>query len=257
MNPWIVLLGLMVVALVFVLVPVGASAFAQWRRPVRLTCPRAGTEAQIRVPAMGAAIASLFGWDAAGIERCSLWQVVGDCREECLALPESSRRAVPAGTPPPRANAGSGVHTILVPLDGLPGSEEILPTVARLARAQGAVVRLVHVVTPPQPIASDGGTRIIAFVDQEASRRERETSAYLQSLAPRLPGVTVESVVRFGDAVTWIVDEAEAAGADLIALASHRRRVLAGLFRRSIAARLRRVTRIPMLVVPYGERAAA
>lgn len=257
MDPWTVLLGLVVVALVFVIVPVGTIAFAAWRRPVRLTCPRTGTEAQLRVPPLRAAIASLFGRDAAGIERCSLWPVVRNCRAECLALPEASRRPVPVGTPPPRPDRGPGVHTILVPLDGQPGSEEALAAVADLARVHGATVRLLRVVAPLTAVPSDDGTRVLAFADQETERRELETHAYLRSLVPRLPGVTVESAVRFGDAVTAIVDEAETAGADLIVLASHRRRTLAGLVRRSIAARLRRATTIPTLLVRYGGRAAA
>lgn len=255
MNPWMILLGLAVVALVFVVVPVGASAFAAWRRPVRLTCPRTRTEAQVRVPALSAAIASLFGRDAA-VKRCSLWHAVLDCREECLALPEASRRPVPAGTPPPRPG-GARSYTILVPLDGQPGSEEVLAAVADLARAHAATVRLVQVVAPPGTLRSDDGTFVFAFSDQETARRERETRAYLSAVAERLPGVTVESAVRFGDAITGIVDEAEAAGADLIALASHRRHPLSWLLRRSVAARVRRATRIPTLVVPYGERRAA
>jgi len=257
MNPWIVLLGLVLVALVFVIVPVGAGTFAAWRRPVRLTCPRTGTEAQLRVPPLRAAIASLFGRDAAEVDRCSLWNVVRDCRAECLALPEASRRPVPAGTPPPRPGAAPGLHTILVPLDGTPGSEEVLATVADLARAHRATVRLVRVVAPPEAVPSEDGTRVLVYSDQETSRQELETQAYLREVGERLPGVAVESAVRFGDTVTRIIDEAESAGADLIALASHRRPVLAGMFRRSVAARLRRATRIPTLIVPYGQRRIA
>jgi nucleotide-binding universal stress UspA family protein len=80
---------------------------------------------------------------------------------------------------------------------------------------------------------------------------------YLRAVAQRLPGMKVETAVRFGDAVTGIVDEAESAGADLIALASHRRHALGRLFHGSVATRLRRATTIPTLVVPYGRRPAA
>jgi nucleotide-binding universal stress UspA family protein len=257
MNPWIVLLALAAVALVFVLVPVGATGVAAWRRPVRLTCPRAGKEAQVRVSPMGAAVAALFGRNTAGIERCSLWSEVRVCHEECVALPEAERRPVPVGTPPPRPDRGPGVHTILVPLDGRPGSEAVLPAVADLARAHRATVRLLRVVSSPEAIASDDGTRMIAFVDQEAERRELESLGYLRAVARRLPGITVEETVRVGEAVTAIVDEAESAGADLIALASRRRGMLGRLARRSVAGRLRRATTIPTLVVRYGEGVAA
>jgi nucleotide-binding universal stress UspA family protein len=103
----------------------------------------------------------------------------------------------------------------------------------------------------------DDDGRMLSSVDQEASRREWESHDYERQVAQRLPGITVAYVVRVGDPVRAIVDEAEASGADLIALASHRRGLLARLARRSVAARLRRATLIPTLVVPYGTRAAA
>ena len=53
------------------------------------------------------------------------------------------------------------------------------------------------------------------------------------------------------------VEEAESAGADLIAMASHHRNALGRLMRGSLARRLERETTIPLLLVRYGERAAA
>jgi nucleotide-binding universal stress UspA family protein len=69
--------------------------------------------------------------------------------------------------------------------------------------------------------------------------------------------VTVERAVRFGDPVAEIVEEAESVGADLIAMASHRRTGFDRLLKRSLARRLERATTIPLLLVRYGERAAA
>ena len=258
MNPWIILAAVAAIALAFVIIPVGATAFAAWRRPVRLTCPRAGRTAQLAVPPLRAAAAALAGHEVRGVSRCSLWHEVPVCYEECLALPESSRRPVPAGTPPPRkADRPPGVRTILVPLDGRAGSEVVLPVVADLARAQGAVVRLLHVVPPAVALRGEDGVRMLAFVDEEAARLDYESRAYLRDVARRLTGIAVEDAVRVGDPAAAIVAEAEAAGADLIALASHRRFAPARLVRRSVAARLRRATTIPLLEVRYGVGVAA
>jgi nucleotide-binding universal stress UspA family protein len=133
----------------------------------------------------------------------------------------------------------------------------VLDVVASIARVHGATVRLLRVVPTATAIPSDDGTRVIAFADQEAERCEHEARAYLREVAQRLPGVTVEDAVRVGEAVGAIVDEAEAAGADLIALASHHRSMLSPRAGRSVARRLRRVTTIPTLVVRYGDGAAA
>ena len=226
------------------------------RRPVRLECPRTGTEAQIEFSAVFAAVAALLGRTPA-LERCSLWRTVPSCRDECLELPAAARRPVPVGTPPPRPVSEPGLHTILVPLDGTPGSENVIAAVRDFAGAVQATVRLLRVVPRVESVRTDDGVRVLAFVDQEAERVEAEALDYLHEVAARLPGVAVEMAVRFGDAVTQIVDEAETAGADVIALASHRRPAVAGLLVGSVAARLRRETTIPTLVVPYGEELTA
>ena len=257
MNPWVILLGLAVLTLLFVVVPVGWAVYAAWRRPIRLACPRTGTEAQLSVAALGAAVRATLGRDAPEVARCSLWPVVSTCKQECLAAPATTWRVVPQGTPPPRSHRTPGVHVILVPLDGSKGSESALDTAACLARAYDATLRLVRVVAPVEAVTSDDGRQTIAFSDQETDRVEFETRTYLNQVARRLPGVKVESAVRFGDPVERIVDEAEACGADLIALAGRRRGALARMFRGSFVARLRRATRIPTLVVYDGEVAAA
>jgi nucleotide-binding universal stress UspA family protein len=106
-------------------------------------------------------------------------------------------------------------------------------------------------------VRSEDGDRVVAFADQESGRVDFETQAYFKRLGDRLPGVTVEGAVRFGDPLAEIVEETESAGADLIAMASHRRNALGRLIRGSLARRLERQTTIPLLLVPYGERAAA
>jgi len=255
MNPWLILLGLVLVALVYVVAPVGAAALAHYRRPWRLKCPRAGTEAQIKVNALQAAVTEVLGRGGRSIERCSLWPSQQGCREECLALPPEALRRVRRGEAPPREKTEPGVRTILVPLDGSPGSESVLSAVAELARAHGARVRFLKVMSPVTAVTSD--ERVVAFTDQESERLELEARAYFKRLAERLPGVVVAEAIRFGEPAAAIVEEAEAAGADLIAMASHRRTGLSRLVRGSVAARVERATTIPLLLVRYGEPAAA
>lgn len=258
MNSWVVLPALvgLTVFLVAVAVWIAVAAFTYWRRPFRLRCPRAGTEAQIRVATVRAAVAAVLGHRPSDIERCSLWATVRGCRNECLALPAEALRRVRRGEPPPRVSNVPGLHTILVPLDGSPGSERVLEAIAAVALAERATVRFVHVARPAEAMWSDD-ERIIAYTDQESERIERETRDYFKRLEPHLPGVRVEGTVRFGDPVAEIIEEAESAGADLIAMASHRGKTLDRVFRRSVARRLGRATTIPLFLVRYGERDAA
>lgn len=255
MNFWTVLLALALLALVFVLVPVAMSAFWHWRRPWRLTCPRAGSVAQIHVAAARASVAEVFGRRAT-IERCSLWPGLRGCAEECLGLPVTQQQRMRRGEAPPRSDADGAIRTILVPLDGSPGSETVLPAVAELARARNATVRLLRVAGAAAEVHGED-ERIVVYAHQESARLEEEARAYLKRAAKALGGVRVEPVVRVGRVVTEIVAEAEAAGADLIALATHRRRGFGRVLKGSVARGLERMTTIPLLLIPYGEHAAA
>jgi CBS domain-containing protein len=157
-------------------------------------------------------------------------------------------RTTPAAPAPARQES-----TILVPLDGSPGSESVLPTVGELARAQSSRVRLLRVA--PEPRAVEGDDRIIVFADQETSRVELELRAYLRQAARALPGIEVDCAVSFGEAAAEIVKEAQTARADLIAMASHRRRGLQRALKGSVAETVERASAIPVMLVPYGPEA--
>ena len=147
------------------------------------------------------------------------------------------------------------IQKVLVPLDGSAGSETVLPTVRELAGAEGATVRLLRVSPSPGSVIMDG--RVIAYADQEAARIEQEVLVHLRKVAAELPGLEVEAAVRFGDPVEEIVKEAKSAGVDLIALATHRRTGVSRLLKGSVAEQVERATAIPVLLVRYGEVAAA
>lgn len=106
---------------------------------------------------------------------------------------------------------------ILVPLDQSLLAESVMPLVADAARGGGGSVRLLHVAPIAQALVNKDG-RVVAFADQEFERLESEGLDYLRTIEARLDGVPVECVVRFGDPVAEILREAEAFGADLIAV---------------------------------------
>lgn len=256
MDPWIVLPSVVGLALLFVVAPVGAATFTYWRRPFRLTCPRTESVAQIKVAPGAAARAAVLGRDAGHIERCSLWAKTAGCRSECLALPPAALRPVRRGEPPPRPDAGTGIRTILVPLDGAPDSERVLEAVAALAGAHDRTVRLVHVAGSVDSMRGADG-QVVAFADQVTASVEHRMAAYFARLQARLPGVRIEGTVRFGDPVAEIVEEAEAAGADVIAFAAPTEHAMVRWLGRAIPSRVARTTTIPLLLVPSATTHAA
>ena len=140
---------------------------------------------------------------------------------------------------------------ILVPLDGRERAEAVIPVVAALARDTGAAVRLLRIFPLPSEVVTPQGW-MVATIAQEMARLE---SRALSDFAPaeiELAGLPVETVVRYGDPVQEIAHEAEAFGADLIAVTSGRRgRLRAGLAP-GLAQRLQTRTATPTLVL-YAE----
>ena len=137
---------------------------------------------------------------------------------------------------------------ILVPLDGAPSSEAVLSLVADIARSAGSAVRLLHVDPVPDTVEQTNG-RVIAYADQEMARLEREGVEYLEGLEANLQGVPIECVVRFGDPAQEILVEAEAWGADLIAVTATPTSVFRRLFRRGgVVDRIARNADVPAVV---------
>lgn len=137
---------------------------------------------------------------------------------------------------------------ILVPLDGEERSEAIMPLVAAVARDGGATVRLLRVYPIPERTEAAHG-RTVEYVDQAMARLTAEGVDDLARSEAQLEGVPVETVVRFGEPAEEIALEAEAFGADVIALAEPARGRLGRVFARSIPERVSRETSVPTLVL--------
>jgi nucleotide-binding universal stress UspA family protein len=136
---------------------------------------------------------------------------------------------------------------IVLPLDGSPVAESVLPVVADLARAGGGSVRLLRVMPLPNNCVDADG-RVIAYADQEMERLEAEGLDYLRSVETRLGGLTIESHVRFGDPLDEIIKEADDFDADLIAVTTAGRSGLGRAVLGSVAERVFRKAGTPVLL---------
>ena len=139
---------------------------------------------------------------------------------------------------------------ILIPLDRSDLAETIVPLLADLARGAGAGVRLLHVEPVPENVVSREG-RLVAYADQEMERLEAESLNHLKGVAARL-GVPAECVVRFGDDADEILREAEADGADLVAVTTAGKSGLKRLVMGSVAEQVFRRARVPVLLYHPG-----
>ena len=135
---------------------------------------------------------------------------------------------------------------ILVPLDGSPRAEMILPQLGRILRHEDAEILLVRAVHVP-PMPPDWG-----MATDDLRRRERaEAQRYLHDVALRFSerGVKVHGRVLQGRPPDAILDAASEEDVTLIAMATHGRSGLARFAFGSVAEKLLRSSDVPLLLV--------
>jgi nucleotide-binding universal stress UspA family protein len=141
---------------------------------------------------------------------------------------------------------------VVVPLDGSPVAETVLPFVIEIAGPLDIDVILLRVVQPVPPVVLEGaGTA--TFEDVETRRIDAEE--YLAALAAevRSKGVRVETRVRRGEPASEITAAARETGADLIAMSTHGRSGLGRLVFGSVAEAVLRRAGVPVFLLRATE----
>ncbi len=111
---------------------------------------------------------------------------------------------------------------ILVPLDGSPLAEQALPVAARVARAFGGIITLLHVVDVSQAYVSYGALQ--PLITQDAIERGLERGKkYLDSLLSHsyLAGVSLQKQVILGYPAVVILSSLDEQAIDLVVMSSH------------------------------------
>jgi universal stress protein A len=137
---------------------------------------------------------------------------------------------------------------ILAPVDGSEQSEEIVPLVAALARDTGATVRLLRVYPIPRRVVRDTG-EVISYADQEMAGLSAAGQDALQHTGVRLHDVPIERMVRFGDTVEEIANEAEASEADVIVMTESPRSRMRRALAPGVADRVAARAKVPTIVL--------
>jgi nucleotide-binding universal stress UspA family protein len=155
-------------------------------------------------------------------------------------------------------NREASLKHIVIALDGSPFAEQIVAPAVELGALMGADFTLVRVVRPivMNDYAVEGGgilwaTHVLEQLDAQVKRRCEEAEKSLEETAARLRarGLTVRTrAVAEEQAAVGVLQEAQKADADLIALATHGRRGLSRLFLGSVADKVVRGSSVPVLV---------
>ncbi len=149
---------------------------------------------------------------------------------------------------PPGPAAGPHFRRILIPLDGSPLAERVVPVAAAVAALTGAECRLLRVI-PPVLTGGPLNPRRPATRRPAVEALEDEARAYLAAVAGRFPGPTPEAhVVADWPPAGAVLADADAHRADLIALATHGRGGLSRLLVGSVADKVARGASAPVLL---------
>ena len=148
---------------------------------------------------------------------------------------------------------------IMVPLDGSDLAECVLPHVEKfITSKQVKIVVFLRVVEPESTRFDDtavlsGKTRdrIIEGARLIEERRKSDAAAYLGDVASRMKnnGVEIETEVLVGRVADSLADYTETNDIDLIIIATHGRSGISRWVRGSVADRVLRFSRIPVLIV--------
>lgn len=136
---------------------------------------------------------------------------------------------------------------ILVPLDGSKTAEGVLPHAKALAYSEGAELILLTVASNPIDfVFSDPGvaTREIAEQQSRSKKYIAEIEAQLKAA-----GFRVSTLLREGAVADTILRTAEETQADVIAMSTHGRTGPARWLLGSVADRVVRSSKIPVLLI--------
>ncbi|MHC4339264.1 MAG: universal stress protein [Planctomycetota bacterium] len=180
--------------------------------------------------------------------------VLGGARHSALEriLVGSTADRVVRLTPVPCLVAASDrcAQRVLVAADDSPFGRNALVAALVLARATGAEVRCVHVITRP-PSEADGGGDLAASV----TTVEQQFREFVESARARLPEgggkiPPVSTAVRIGDIRDEVLAEARDCGTDLLVAGSHGRGFVGRAILGSVSESLMRHAPVSVLIAP-------
>jgi nucleotide-binding universal stress UspA family protein len=141
---------------------------------------------------------------------------------------------------------------ILVPLDGSPLAEQVLPHVHALAANEGtSKITLLRAVPPIFTTSVDYSGMLATTAADAIETLEDEARAYLDAIAGqfRAEGYSVQIEVSAMPAAEAVLDYADSQHADLIAIATHGRSGISRWVFGSVTQKVVQNSPVPVLVI--------
>lgn len=137
---------------------------------------------------------------------------------------------------------------ILVPLDGSPLAEAVLPHAKALAKSEDAELVLLRVAID---LGGEFAFEDPAIAADMVKQMESETAIYMTEAKSKVEsdGVKVSVIVREGLIAETILAAAEEIGADVIAMSTHGRSGVRRWFMGSVADRVVNHSKVPVMLI--------
>jgi nucleotide-binding universal stress UspA family protein len=164
---------------------------------------------------------------------------------EVPVLLTRSFRGDTGGVSEPSGAGETGFRKILVPVDGSPASFKVIGPAEKLAQLYGSEIVVLHVETPVILPGMEMG--VIPVPMPTPSQEDPATVKAVERF--RQAGFRVASHTVVGDPSSLILDESQEPEIDLIAMATHGRSGVSRWVLGSVAERVLRHARAPLLLV--------
>ena len=148
---------------------------------------------------------------------------------------------------------------VLIALDYDPTARKVAETGFSLAKAMGAEVVLLHVISDPIYYTSTEYDPIMGFTGYLETGPQQLDSVdglikasqhYLEKSKQHLGDKTIKTLVKEGDFSESILETAKEINADLIVMGSHSRKWLENILMGSVVEKVLHHTSIPLFIVP-------
>jgi nucleotide-binding universal stress UspA family protein len=152
---------------------------------------------------------------------------------------------------------------VLIALDYDPTAQKVAETGFSLARAMGAEVTLLHVITDPvyyasteySPIMGLTGEMDISPIQLEnVDGLKRMSQLFLDKSKRHLGDDAIQTLVKEGDFAETILKTAKELHADIIVMGSHSRKWLEKVVMGSVTESVLNQSTIPLFIVPTKKR---
>jgi len=152
---------------------------------------------------------------------------------------------------------GKMISRILVPLDGSKTAEKVLPYARALAGKLKTPVDLMAAIDITEVAAHISAGKAYRFLDEMVEDNVRQSERYLRGVADTFKNVPAQSSVKRGRPEEAIIEKAAADKGTLIAMATHGRSGLNRWLLGSVAEKVLRGAKNPLLLVRALEESSS